>query len=473
MAAVAEYDMDAIYRICGPEPRRHAPPVLPGQRGVDMKQREELKRQIKQTHDAWEACVAREKRNVDVLREREYTAIMALRKKQRATEEAERQLQMEAERLRQLREKEEERLQREAEKQRKLAEKERKEAEKIVKLAEKERKDREKAVKLAEKEKRMRKEAEELAKIGMTVEEAKAHRAERLVLRKQQREDKKQHIFMKEMQRILKMAKSVGERDKWIRNLLLREEQTKTRHEKPTITFFEKGKVSVEGPLLAAQVPRWLPELIAMYEEMVNREVPHLRLLQRAMVDATESVEQSLAELQKIVPQEKTVGTVSMEQIDASFMPVIEEFLIGENKRLSKKEQLDPVAILQTMKDKCPTLVQSLVTMEMSPEDVLNMKEYLVMEIITLLVPTNRFMNAYTLYQDRLAVIARLKDQYERIAALMARPQMTEAETVAIEEEDENENEEEDPDDTGKKRKSQRRKHRWYKRKTVQKNKDI
>jgi Ethanolamine utilization protein EutJ (predicted chaperonin) len=94
MTAVAEYDMDAIYRICGPEPRRHAPPVLPGQRGVDMKQREELKRQIKQTHDAWEACVAIEKRNVDVLREREYTAIMALRKQQRATEEAERQLQM-------------------------------------------------------------------------------------------------------------------------------------------------------------------------------------------------------------------------------------------------------------------------------------------------------------------------------------------------------------------------------------------
>jgi hypothetical protein len=186
------------------------------------------------------------------------------------------------------------------------------------------------------------------------------------------------------------------------------------------------------------------------------------------MVDATESVERSLAELQKIVPQEKTVGTVSMEQIDASFMPVIEEFLIGENKRLSKKEQLDPVAILQTMKDKCPTLVQSLVTMEMNPEDVLNMKEYLVMEIITLLVPTNRFMNAHTLYQDRLAVIARLKEQYERIAAIMARPQMTEAETVAVEEEDENENEE-DPDDTGKKRKSHRRKHRLYKRKTLQK----
>lgn len=29
MAAVAEYDMDAIYRICGPEPRSNAPQSYP------------------------------------------------------------------------------------------------------------------------------------------------------------------------------------------------------------------------------------------------------------------------------------------------------------------------------------------------------------------------------------------------------------------------------------------------------------
>lgn len=473
----AAYDMDAIYRICGPEPRRNAPPVLPGQRGVDMKQREELKRQIKETHDAWEACVAREKRKVDEIHAREQAARMALRKQQRAAAEAERQLQMEAERVRQLHEIEQERLHREAENARKLAEKERKreekarkEVEKALKLAEKERKDREKAQKEAEKAERMRKEAEALAKIGMTVEEAKAHRAERLALRKQQRENKKQRNFMKEMERILRMAKTTSERDAWIRDLLIRQDQTKTRHEKPTITFFEKGHVSIETPLLAAQVPRWLPELIAMYEELARREVPKLRLLQRAMVEATESVERSLAGLQTEAPQDQSLLTVSMEQIDASFMPVIVEFIVGENKRLSKKEQLDPVAILQTMKDKCPALLYSLVTLEttqaMSPEDVLNIKEYIVMEIITLLVPTNRFMNAYTLHQERLAMIARLQEQYERIVAIMARPVVVTEDDVEDVEEDADD---EDPDDTGKKRKSQRRKHRWYKRKTVQK----
>lgn len=55
-----------------------------------MKQREELKRQIKKTHDAWEACVALEKRKVDVLREREHVVRMALRKQQRTEAEAER-----------------------------------------------------------------------------------------------------------------------------------------------------------------------------------------------------------------------------------------------------------------------------------------------------------------------------------------------------------------------------------------------
>lgn len=190
------------------------------------------------------------------------------------------------------------------------------------------------------------------------------------------------------------------------------------------------------------------------------------RTLAVLQTETTESVKRLLAALKTTEPQDQSLLTVSMEQIDASFMPVIVEFIVGENKRLSKKEQLDPVAILQTLKDKYPALLYSLVTLEtthaMSPEDVLNIKEYIVMEIIILLVPTNRFMNAYTLHKERLAMIARLQEQYERIAAIMARP------VVVTENDDVEDADDDEPDDTGKKRKSHRRKHRWYKRKTVQ-----
>lgn len=123
-----------------------------------------------------------------------------------------------------------------------IAEKERKDIEKAQKEAEEAEKA-ERMRKEAEEAERMRKEAEALAKIGMTIEEAKAHRAERLALRKQQREDKKQRNFMKEMQHILRMAKTTGERDAWIRDLLIRQDQTKTRHEKPTITFLKKVRL--------------------------------------------------------------------------------------------------------------------------------------------------------------------------------------------------------------------------------------